>query len=299
MLLSEAKSAVAAILGVNSADTDINSHLGVWLNQSYRDIIGRHRWSWLRSTERVTMDTDYTTGTVNATAASATITFSATITASQTGRYIQFSSAKDWYYISAHTAGTDTATISPAYIQTTNLTAGTFTIRTFYYSLSSSTDFAFSARQAASPVNLRFIDTTQYDERVPFTDATGDPQAVIFWGYDSSNCWQFTPYPFPDEPVILEFRTIKRVAATLVDADTPIFPDRFTGIWLDGAKAYGYEFLDDDREDKAHKRFDEKLKAEVGNDNPALMVDRVLQAADQQVPRRNFIPFPPQFGDMK
>lgn len=290
---------VAAQLGLDYINSDTAVLLKRWINYAYQDIVGYHTWEWLNSREAVVMAVDYTTGTVSATASGATITFSGTIAATQAGRYIQFSSADDWYLITAHIAGTATATISPAYIQTTNLTAGTFIIRTLYYSLSASAEYVYTAKQAITPTYLQMIDARTYDIRAPFPTDTGDPTTLIFWGQDSSGNWQFTPKPYPDTPIILEFRIKKRATGLTSDTETFIFPTRFDSVLITGALRYGYRFLDDNRETKQEKMFFALLDDFIKKDSPALAKHQVLNSVDGGNGNGGLIPFPAEFGVIK
>lgn len=298
LTLLNARKELAAQLGLDHTNTDTSTLLDRWLDLAYDDIVGNYDWSWLESRETVTMATDYTTGTVDLTAASATITFSATIAASQANRMIQFSSFNDWYLISAHTAGTDTATISPAYIQSSNATADTFTIRTFKYALSSSAEYVYSVREAETQQEIDILSAGTYDEKAAFTDTTGTPRMIIFWGQDSSGNWEFTPYPFPDQALLLEFRIYKKKTTLSADGDTALFPDRFNSTWLYGAKVYGYEFLDDTRSSSARINFQGKIKALRGRDDIGRRQIRVLRSIDEAPNVGNIIRFPAEFGDI-
>lgn len=290
---------LAAQLGLDWTQTSTATLLNRWLNLSYQDIVGDYNWSWLKSREAVTMATDYTTGTVGITAGATTITFSAGPAASQTDRYIQFSSANDWYKITAHTAGDTSATISPAYVQTTDLSAGTFTIRTVFYSLSSACEYVYSVREAINYRPLKIINAQVLDDHAPFSTTTGTPTAITMWGLDSSGYWQFTPFPWPDDVLLLEFRTIKKVTNLSSDTDEPIFPSRFESVWLYGAKCYGYDFLDDDRANGAFLKFESKVKKLRKRDTVGLNKMYVLQPIDKQAATRDIQQFPAEFGDIR
>lgn len=100
-----------------------------WLNNSQQQIMRAFEWPFARSITPLVVQTvtDYTTGTVATTAGSTSVTFSAPITNSKTGQYLQTSSSNDWYKITSHTAGTATATLEIGAIYTAS--ADTFTIR--------------------------------------------------------------------------------------------------------------------------------------------------------------------------
>jgi len=293
-----AQQELAAQLGEDYTNSDTATMLKRWLNLSYKDIAGFWRWSWLKDRESVSTEVDYTTGTVSVTASSTLLTFSGSITASQENRYIQFSSANDWYKITTHTAGDNNALITPAYIQTSNLTSGTFTIRTFYYSTSSSVDYIVSAKEAINPRPIAIMSPDILDNYHPFTDSQGTPQAIIIWGQDSSGNWQFTPHPMPDAKILIELRTVKKITELSDSTDEPLFPTRFDSIWLDGAKAYGHEFLDDDRSSSVFKRFYLKLDNMKSQDEVGLSKFRVLKPVDRPSGRRSTIPYPAEFGDV-
>lgn len=294
-----AQKELGAQLGLDYTQTDTAVLLKRWLNLSYQDIVGDYTWSWLKSREAIAMATDYTTGTVDITAGSTTITFSTAPTASQANRYVQFSSANDWYKITDHTAASTTATISPAYTQTSALSDGTLTIRTFYYSLSSACEYVISVKEAINYRALKVITAQKFDEGAPFSTTTGTPTTIVLWGQDSSGYWQFTPYPWPDDVLLLEFRTIKKITELSETTDEPLFPPRFESPWLYGAKCYGYDFLDDDRAIDAFIKFESKIKKMRTRDTVGLNKMHVLQSIDSQPTARDIVQFPAEFGDIQ
>jgi hypothetical protein len=299
MNLLTAEQQVAYALGLDVTDTTHKANIDQWLNLSYYDIAGYSSWSWLKGLETVTMATDYTTGTASVAAGGAAVTFSGVIAPSQLNRYIQFSSANDWYKITYHDTGTATATISPAYAQTAALVSGTFKIRTFYYSLASTCEYVVGGRQAITRQPIDIVDATVYDDYKTYTEATGTPTAMILWGQDSAGSWQFTPYPFPDSAVICEFRVIKKATTLSGPTSAPLFPDRFDSDWLRIAKNYGYEFMDDSRWQRDKDEVMKPLKFLKGRDNPGSGQDRVIQAADNKVRGNYMIPFPENFGNVR
>lgn len=291
-----ARAEVAAQLGMDETQSDTQTLINRWLNISQQDILAAWNWSWLESTDTVATATDYTTGTVSVSAGSATLTFSASITASQANRYIQFSSADDWYKITAHTAGTDTATISPAYAQTSNLSSGTFTIRTVFYSLASTTDFVYNCKRAQDRQYIPVISANSYDTFEPWTSQTGPVRRIILWGRDSNGYLTFTPYPFPDEIALLEFRVYKKASDLSSDTDTAVFPQKYDSAWILGAVTYGYRFLDDNRYSAARRDFLNTIELLKKRDRPALDKSRMLQSIDDTGQIGDLIRFPSQYG---
>jgi hypothetical protein len=299
MTLLTAAQEVGAQLGLDETQTSTRTLIDRWLDLSYLDIVGDYRWSWLQNRESISSETDYTTGTVSVNSGSSTLTFSATIAVSQANRYIQFSSANDWYKITAHTAGTDTATIERNYIQTSDLSAGTFTIRTIFYSLSSSVEYIKNVKEARLPGWVRIIDVNDLDRYDPFTESTGTTSSIVMWGQDSNGNWTFTPHPFPDDVFLLEFRTINKRTQLSADGDKPLFPDTLNSLWVDGAKSYGYEFNNDDRAKDAFIRFFARIQRAKKHDQRGLSKHTIIESIDRPSGIRNIVPFPAEYGDVR
>ena len=301
MTFLTAQKEVASQLGLDYTETDDSTLIKRWINLSYKDIVGYSNWSWLQSQEVQTTEIDYSsdtdTTTISIASGDTTATVSATISVSQTGRFIQFSSANDWYEISAHTAGTDSITLSTAYAQASDLTDGTYNIRTRYYSLASTTDRVISARQAVSPYKLDIISHKTYDDVVPYTEATGTPYAAFMWGQDSSGNWRYTLYPFPDTALLVEFRVIKKATELDGDTDTAIFPERFESVWLDLACARGWRHNDDTRADVTYRQGLFNLKNLNSQDGQDPGRRRVLKSIDEVRPMRGIVPFTPEYGE--
>lgn len=286
---------VAESLGLDITDPTTKTKTYRWLNLAYQDIIGKWNWSWLKAFTQVTLATDYTTGTASVSAGSDTVTLSGTIATSQAGRFIQFSSARTWYQITAHTAGTATLTISPVYAPATDYVAGIFTIRTIFYSLPSTVEHVIGARQTTMPRSLEVMDRTRNNELVWLSNFVGPTLAYIPGGLDSSGNWQFTPYPFPNDNYVLEFYYLKRITDLSGDTDTPIFPARFESIWIFGAQAYGYDFLDDDRAVASLAKFEKRVADMFAKDNPAANQHYITRRSDQ-APIVRGVMLPAEYG---
>lgn len=267
-----AQQEVAGQLGLDYTDTNTLTRLKRWINLAYKDISGYCTWNWLRDRESVTMEVDITTGTVSVAAAGTTITFSSAPAATQAGKYIQFEGSDDWYKITAHTAAAATATISPGYIQTDALVAGTYIMRKMYYSLSSSVEYVESCRQATTNQKVEVVNARDYDDLGFPTDTASSVSAIVFWGADSSGNYTFTPFPIPSAVHLLEFRIIKAITELSGNTDTGIFPARFDAILLNRAKMYGFEFLNDNtmytlKYNETQKQMEEmKKKDRVGKE---------------------------------
>jgi len=118
-----------------------------YINRAYRDLcrgtnpLDPHanvifRWAVKYPYSSVILQPQYTTGTVAVTNNSASITFSGTIANSVAGYHFFVTGENDVFKISAHTAGTATATLDTVYTGTTAGTA-TFALRKLEYTLGS------------------------------------------------------------------------------------------------------------------------------------------------------------------
>ncbi|KKM69292.1 hypothetical protein LCGC14_1452260 [marine sediment metagenome] len=299
MQFSTARAEVAAQTGLDETQSNTKTLINRWLNLSQLKIASAWNWSWLEDREIIVTEIDLTTGTVSVTAATATITFSDAPAASQANRFIQFSSADDWYEITAHTAASATATISPAYAQTTDLTAGTFIVRTFFYTFATTTEHVYNCKNSVDKKMIPIISATRYDKFEPFPDATANvPDTIILWKRDSVGSLQFTPFPWPDTATLLEFRIYKKPTDLSADTDIPLFPTKFDSLWILGAAKQGFMFLDDDREIRVRSEFNTVVKNLILHDAPAIDKSRQFKSIDQGIHRHGLIRFPSQFGEV-
>lgn len=264
-----------------------------WLNTSQQLILQHRDWPFLRSPTPLMVQTvtDYTTGTVATVEGSTTITFSAGPAVSMAGRYIRFSSSRDWYRITAHTAAATTATLEVAAIYT-DATA-TFTIRKFHYSVGSSTvDRILSIKQTVSPQVLVEVSKEKFDSMQPDPETTGTPRVYVMAGKDSSDYWQFVLWPTPDEVINLQIEFLKAALDLSADADVSIIPSKWhVSAMLQGAKAQAFDFMDDTRAPGAWKLFNDMLNEMEKGYEPSKAKMRILGSVDDQRVSR-FLPFP-------
>lgn len=224
---------------------------------------------------------DYTTGTVATTAGSTTITFSATIANSKTGQYIKTSSSEDWYKISAHTAGSASATLDIAALNTA--AAATYTIRKVYYSTDSTVDRILAIKQTISPFQLAEVGKEYFEEIFPRSETTGSPRYYMMAGLDSSNYPQFILWPSPDAAINLYVDYIKTATDLSADADVSVIPAKWhTSVLLEGAKWQGFTFLDDTRAKDALLIFNAGIEEMKANYPLGKARHRVTRPIDSQ-----------------
>ena len=245
---------VASQLRLDLTQSDIATIIKRWLNQAQQEIWAEADWYFALDRQIVQTVADITTGTVSISAGGTTVTGSSTtFSASDVSKFIQFSSSADWYKITAVASDTS-LTIEAAYTQTTALSAGTYTIRKFFYSVDSTVDKILSARQAISPLFLDVVHFRDFDIFRPDPTSTGNPNLMFVYGLDSSNNIQFTVYPWPDAIINIEVR-YKKVATDLsADGDVSLIPAKWhSTAMLDGALYRGLRYLSNGNADMERK----------------------------------------------
>lgn len=276
---------VAAQLGLDNTITNQNTLIKRWINTSQQMIAEAYDWPFLRNSTPLIIKTvpDYTTGTMATVANSTSVTASGTIADSKLGQYIQFSDSKDWYQITAHTAGTSALTISPAAINTDP--TATYIIRKFHYSLDSTVDRVLSIRQTATPYDLREISAEKFYLWQPDSQNSGNPLLYFMLGKDSSDIWQMGLWPIPDSVINLYIEYIKKIVDLSSDSDTSVIPTKWhTSVLLFGALWQGLNFLGDSRATQKRDEFMLGVDEMKKQNQPSRRTHRVMQAVDMPSP---------------
>ena len=283
---------VANQLGLDQTQSNIGTLVKRWLNTSQRRIIEAEDWPFLRASSPLVVQTtaDYTTGTVATTAGSTTATLSATYPTSLTNYYLMTSSSRDWYRITAHTAGTAALTLEIGAINTA--AAATLTIRKFFYSTDATVDRILQIRQSVQPFELEEYTKERFNSVFPDPTATGSPVLYMMAGKDSSDIWQFALWPSPASKINLYIDYLLMVTDLSADADVSIIPSKWhTNIMIQGALWQGYNFLDDTRAKDAKMAFIEGIEEMKKNLLPSLHIHRKFQSIES-FPWRNEFPLP-------
>ncbi len=255
--------------------------LGLWLNRAYHEILGEWNWWFLKSRDIIQTVTDYTTGTCSVSAGGSTVTFSATIAVSMTGRYIKFSSSDDWYQITAHTAGALTATIDPIYGQTDALVAGTYTIRKLFYTADSSIQSIISIQRMVSPDALAPLSEEGFDVVLPLYNTSSTPYRYMTTVPTSTGQLQFVLHPAPSTVINLYVNGIIDAPDMSSDSDVPIFGSRWHSAVLDRAEYYAFRKLDDDRAKQCFERSNITVEDMKLFYKPDLMRSRTMKSVDK------------------
>ena len=286
---------LASQLGLDQTQVDTATRLKRWLNMSQRAIVGAYPWPFLRAPNPLIVQTvpDYTTGTVTYSVGNTTITMSDVVATSRVNSYIQFNATNDWYRIVTHTAGTSTMTIDPAPV--TSTTGDSFKIRKMFYSTSADVDRILGIKQWITPYRLTEISKELFDSMQPIFNTTGNPTQYMMRGKGSDGYWQFSVWPNPSTIMNLDIEYLVMVDDLVGNTEESIIPSKWNStIMIEGAKMYGYNFLDDTRETETVTKFYKQLADMKDELMPSLSMHRRFRSVDQQ-PYISEFPYPSNY----
>ena len=269
-----------------------------WINMGYQYICGKQNWPFLTDYEIVQTVIDITAGTVDATAASATITFSSAPAVSVANRFIQFSSSDDWYKITAHTAAAATATISPTYGPTSNLSAGTYKVRKLLYATTTPLVSYLDMKKTVNPGRLESLNAREADFFLPLYMETGTPDNYIIGPLDSSANLQFSLVNPPSAVINLLVRGVKAITEMSSDSDTPIYPAKWHDATVDIAAYYGFQSSDDTRAADNLAVGEQKIADMMRVYSTDLGRHRVMSPVDSQYEEGPVYTLPGDYGRM-
>lgn len=276
---------VAAQLGLDNTVSNQNTLIERWINTSQQMIAQAYDWPFLRASTPLIIKTvpDYTTGTATVAASGTTVTFSGTIASSKLGQYIQFASSNDWYRITAHTAGTSSATIDPSAISAN--TSASYVIRKFHYSLDSTVDRVLSIRQSITPFDLSEVTAERIHLWQPDQSITGNPSCFFMQGKDSSDIWQIGLWPIPSDVINLYVEYLRAVTDLSADSDVSIIPAKWhTSVLLKGATWQGLAFNGDPRAQVARDEFLSEIEEMKRQNRPSNRNHRVMGTGGEHAP---------------
>lgn len=244
LTFSNLVSEVFAQTGLDSTDTTNQTNVYRWLNFVQEDLCARWPWTFLLGREAIATIPDYSTGTVSVSNASTSVVGVGTTFTTTHGDgtyFIQFTANQDYYRVSARVSNTS-ITLETAY-QGTAISAGTFTLRKFFYSLSATADEVIDVRNWNTPVKLIECNFRAIDTINPLVQSTSPGYGYMMFGTDSTGNQVFTPYPFPNDARLFEFRVRKRPTTMVVTtAETPSVPNKYAHILAFGANAIAFAY---------------------------------------------------------
>jgi hypothetical protein len=253
-------------LGLVGTDTDTNGNListdvTRWINYVQQDICSRWPWTFLLGREAIATIPDYSTGTITLPNGSTAVTgIGTTFTALHgDGTYfLQPLANNDYYQVSAYISGTSLTLAQP--YQGSTITSGPFVLRKFFYSLSSTADEVIDVRNWNTPLKLIACDFRTIDLINPLVQSTSPAYGYMMFGTDSSGNQVFSPYPFPNDARLFEFRTRKRPTDMVNLTDPPSVPNKYAHILSWGAIAIGFAYL---RKLEEAQAWNDKFEARV------------------------------------
>lgn len=282
--------------GLDSSDATNIANVKRWLNFVQQDVCARWPWTFLLGREAVATVADYSTGTVSVSAAGTTVTGVGTTFTTTHGDgtyFIQFTNNQDFYRVSARGSNTS-LTIEVAY-QGTAVSAGTFVLRKFFYSLSSTADEVLDVRNWNTPLKLIECNFRTLDLINPLVESTSPGYGYMMYGTDSSGNLVYSPYPFPNDTRLFEFRTRKRPVDMSSAGDFPSIPNKYAHLLAFGAIALAFAYLRNTGMLQLwNAKFEARLKAmqseyqQSGDYQPVL---RSIDAAN----RNRWIPMPSNY----
>jgi hypothetical protein len=217
-----------------------------WLNMAQQYVCGKRLWPFMFAEEIVQTVPDITTGTVSINAADTALTFSSAPTVSVANRYIKFSTSNDWYKITAHTASSTSATISPAYVGTSNLSAGTYTVRKLLYSTTTPLIQILDMKQLVTPIQLMSMAPRGTDFLLPLYYDQGTPYWYVMSSSASDGTPQWSFLSSPSTTMNVMIRGIKVLADLSADNDVSVIPAPWHYVLVHQAAFYAFQSLDDD-----------------------------------------------------
>lgn len=273
------------------------------LNLTIQDICSRRDWKFLQEREIIQTVADYTTGTVDITNGSATVTGTSTVFASTHVRsFINFQGDLNWYEITARASNTS-ITISPAFGGTT-ATGQTYKIRQVFYSLTSDASRVLDIRQATTPAKLANLGYRSIDLYQPDIETTGAPMAYALFrndpaiGVTAAKKRQLQFFPTPDAVYNMEVRYLKQLSDLSADGDISDMPLQFHTIAIDGAEWMMSKSLNDPAENMKKQAYEFGLQKMIEEENAFDDYHPVMQPSDARRPTR-FLPFPTTFEQPK
>ena len=270
-----------------------------WLNMGQQYICGKMNWPFMTAYEIVQTVTDITTGTVSISASDTALTFSSAPAVSVANRYIKFSTSDDWYQITAHTAASTSATISPAYTDTSALSGGTYTVRKLLYTTTTPLDSYLDMKKTVNPSRLESLNQREGDFFLPLRLDTGDSWDYIMGPVDSTGNLQFSLVSPPSSVFNLMIRGVKKLSDMSADSDVSIIPGRWHDAIIDIGAHYGFVSLDDNRSQTELQRGEVKISEMARVYNTDLGRHRVMRGFDQNTFVDPAYTLPGAYGSMR
>lgn len=268
-----------------------------WINIAQQDITSRQNWSFMLAHEIIQTVPDTTTGTIAVASGSGALTFTSGPAVSVAEYFIKFGSETSWYKVSAHTAASTSATITPVYGGTSNLTASTYVLRKLFYSTSTPLDSILDIKKTASGRFVESGNSRETDVFLPLYWDSGEIYKYLSSVPDSTGAIRISFLYAPNAVENLQVRGIKKLTDLSADADISIIPSRWHSTILDMASFYGFTSLDDNRANTFFEKAGLGIESMAQTYGPDLGRMRVAQSLQDGITEGPLYTLPSQFGD--
>lgn len=284
--------AIREAIGVQEADTRATNKIKRLVNMAYlTEVLPFKRWQWLEKTTQIIHKPYHGVGTASVTPESTTVTLSVSPNVglgSFKGYRFSVNNSGAVYTVAAHTAGSATVTLTTAYQEAINATAGykiwrdSFdlpvnakeTVELWHKEQPKPMDAVgsqgFRQLEAANPKIEGF--PTHYNTSDFKDPSDGDGEL------ESDRFRQVRLYPsITSAPVTINVDYIEEAEELVADEDEPLLPvgDRIVLYYLAGAAAWSIISRDEEMHDKWYAKGQAKLsrmagEREEGQDTPTL-----------------------------
>ena len=160
-----------------------------WVQQSFRDIVERRRWSWLIKRGQLVTYTQYNTGTATVTAGTQTVTITTgVVSADHVGRQFRIGTALPIVTITDADVGANTYTIDQSWWPSTQ-TAQSYSVYQAYVALPSDFHAFMSVVDPSNAQPIGYGLSAAYLDKIdPQRAAAGSPpRGLAFFDYRSGN----------------------------------------------------------------------------------------------------------------
>jgi hypothetical protein len=150
-------------------------------------------------------------------------------------------------------------------------------------------------KQFVTPYKLNEITKEMFDSMQPIMNTTGNPTNFMMLGKDSSDVWQIGLWPNPSSVINLHVEYMQMISDLSGDNDVSVIPSKWhSTVMIEGAKMYGFDFLDDTRSTDAKTMFYRLLEGMKEENAPSKSLTRRLRSIDQ-APYLSEFPYPSNY----
>lgn len=261
---------IAKVENITGIDVDeVTDICEDWIDWVQDDICRRHDFSFLIDYGQINTTPSYSTGTVEITQDSTTVTGTGTVwTSDMVGRLIKFSGSDEYYEISA-VGGNTSLTLSSAYIGTTD-TDATYEIYRVYYPLASDFKKMKWVKQIITPARLKPLPELTFAEYVPDEfDYSGELVGYILSGVDSSGYTLIRPYPIQTTRKRIYYCYKKQLPTINTTGATSAIPSDWHMLFVYKLAQFVYHRNDNmgQKETQMYQMYEEDLKKFIAEDS--------------------------------